>query len=294
MGYLIDGYKIMGKELAAYAVKHRAGIGTAVSVGGTIVSNILSTKAGAKSARMIDSREAEIGRPLSMKEKAELCWKNHAAPAAVALVSSGGAIYSHNQHVKDFNKVALAYSGIKKLYDSGKQATREVLGEKKNAELQDKLNQKYLEEHPEVKQAIKDNKYNPDPSTKQKFWETTTGISFFATVDEIELAIKTMNAEMQALKPRTPGAYICNEPKCIRLSRLFELLNVSIPKGVKEAESFKNLAFLKGSEFDDSDSDKIEAYYTPMIIDDETMETCAALNWVTSPSDLRYGDYLKL
>jgi len=74
MGYLVDGYKIMGKELADYAVKHRAGIGTAVSVGGTIVSNILSTKAGAKSARQIDAKQMELGRPLTRMEKLKLCW----------------------------------------------------------------------------------------------------------------------------------------------------------------------------------------------------------------------------
>ena len=73
MGYLIEGYKIMGKELAANAVKHRAGIGTAVSVGGTIISNVLSTRAGAKSARQIDAKAMELGRPLTVKETGK-CW----------------------------------------------------------------------------------------------------------------------------------------------------------------------------------------------------------------------------
>ena len=108
MGYLIEGYKIMGKEIANYAVQHRSGIGTAVSIGGTIISNVISTRAGAKSARMIDAQEQALGRALTRKEKVKLVWTNHIGSVATAGISCIGAGYSHNQHVKDFNKVAMA------------------------------------------------------------------------------------------------------------------------------------------------------------------------------------------
>ena len=294
MGYLIEGYKIMGKETMGYIHDHRSGIGTIVSIGGTIVSNILSTKAGAKSARQIDAKEAELGRPLKTSEKVKLCWANHIASTATAGLACAGAGYSHNQHVKDFNKVAMAYSGIKKLYDSTQKATKEVLGEKKNAELQDKLNQKYLEEHPEVKKQIVDNNYNPDPSTRRKFWEPVSGISFYSTVDRIELAIKTMKAEMQAKKPRVGNSSVVNEDKCIKLSRFFDLLDVQIPQAIALSDTMQYMAFLKGHEENGSDDDEIGVYYTPMMLDDDTMDTCAALNWETRPSDLRYGGYVKL
>ena len=294
MGYLIEGYKIMGKEFAATAVKHRAGIGTAVSVIGTITSNILSTKAGAKSARQIDAKVMELGRPLTWQEKTKLCWTNHVGSGIATLVSCGGAGYSHSQHVKDFNKVAMAYSGVKKLYDSAQKATREVLGEKKNAELQDKLNQKYIQEHPEVKQQIQSIGPNPDPATQRKFWEPVSGITFFSTVDKIELAIKAMNTEMKLLEARSHGSFVANEDKCIKLIRFFDLLDVDIPLPIRNSETMQYMAFIKGKEKNGSDDDVISAYYTPMVLDDDTMETCAAINWETRPSDLRYGDYLKL
>lgn len=294
MGYLIEGYKIMGKELAQTIVKHRAGIGTAVSMGGTIVSNILSTRAGAKSARMIDAKQNEIGRPLTTQEKVKLCWTNHIGSTGAAVVSCLGAGYSHNEHVKDFNKVAMAYSGVKKLYDSTWKATREVLGEKKNAELQDKLNQKHLEEHPEEKKQILQNKMNPDPSVMHKFWEPVSGISFFTTVDRLEMAFKTMNAEMAALKPRgTGGNIIYRGEYGIKLSRLFDLLDEDIPRGLLMSDTMQHFGFNKGSEDNGNDDEKIGAYYTPMILDEDTMETCAAINWETRPSDMRYGDYMK-
>ncbi len=294
MGYLIEGYKILGKEAMAYAVKHRAGIGTVVSIGGTIVSNIMSTKAGAKSAREIDAKEQEIGRQLTPKEKIQLCWKNHIASAATAGLSCAGAGYSHNQHVKDFNKVALAYSGVKKLYDSAQKATKEVLGEKKNAELQDKLNQKYLEEHPEEKKKILEAGPNPDPHTMRKFWEPITGETFYATVDQVELVLKIMRNEMEALKPRDPRNNLCYCGKYgIKLARFFELGHWDLPNGKSISTTMTNFGWNKGKEKNGSDDDNIDAYFTPMMLDDETLETCVAINWETRPSDMTYGDYLK-
>ena len=60
------------------------------------------------------------------------------------------------------------------------------------------------------------------------------------------------------------------------------------------SDTMRYSAFLKGCEKDGSDDDIIGAYYTPMILDDDTMDTCAAINWDTRPSDLRYGGYVKL
>lgn len=293
MGYLIDGYKIMGKEIADYAVKHRAGIGTAVSIGGTIVSNILSTKAGAKSARMIDAKQQEIGRTLTAKEKLKLCWANHISSVGTATVSCIGAGYSHNQHVKDFNKVALAYSGIKKLYDEGRKATKEVLGEKKNAELQDKLNQKYIEEHPEVKKKLTEERVNPNPGVYQKFWEPVSGEVIYTTVDKIKLVLEIMRAEMDGMKPRNPKNSTYGVPHGIHLRRFFELGEWEISSGKMMSEVLTYYGFNKGKELNGSDDDTIDIYFTPMMLDDETCETCVAINWDTRPSDMRMGDYLK-
>ena len=295
MGYLIEGYKLMGKDAATYIKTHKAGVGTAVSIGGTIVSNILSTRAGAKSARMIDAKEKELGRPLKWYEKVKLCWTNHIGSGAVASVSCVGEGYSQSVNTKNLNSAAMAYSGLKKLYDSTRQATAEVIGEKKNIELQDKIDKKYLEEHPEEKQKIIDTRDNPQPGVKFKFWEKKTGIVLYATVDEIELALKVMRGEMAAMEPRKEDSVQwINDEKCIPMLRFFELLNVDVPLAVREADCIKNLVFLKGKEADGSDDDRIDCWYSPMVLDDKTQETCSAINWVTDPSDKRAGNYIKL
>lgn len=292
MGYLIDGYKIMGKEISSYVTKHRSGIGTAVSIGGTIISNVLSTRAGAKSARMIDAKQMEIGRPLNAKEKIKLCWANHIAPVATAGLSCVGAGYSHNQHVKDFNKVAMAYSGVKKLYDSGKKATREVLGEKKATELQDKINQKYIDEHPEVKKKIIEAKANPDPSTMQKYYEPIFGEVIFATRDQIEGAIKAMKSEMYALPCRSKIAAGRNGIYGVKHRKFYEYGGFKLSEEKLSCKVFQDIGFNKGKEPNGSDDDDISAFYTPMAINNDT-ETCFCINWNQDPSDMTYGDMCK-
>ena len=291
MGYLIEGYKIMGKEIADGIVKHRAGIGTAVSIGGTIISNILSTRAGAKSARMIDQKQMELGRTLTKKEKLALCWQNHIGSTGTAIVSCVGAGYSHNEHVKDVNKVAMAYSGVKKLYDSARQATKEVLGEKKNMELQDKINQKYIEEHPEVKQQIVENRVNPNPGIMQKYFEPHIGISFYSTKDKIDSAIKAMVNEMKTLPPRNKHVAGRSGKYGVPLKRFYEYVNPDIPEETYLSNAMNDDGFNKGSK--DTDDDYIAVYYTAMLLNGET-EACIAINWELEPSDMTYGDYCKL
>lgn len=291
MGYLINGYKIMGKEISDYVVKHRSGIGTAVSIGGTIVSNILSTRAGAKSAREIDAKQMELGRPLTTKEKVKLCWQNHIAPTATAGLSCVGAGYSHNQHVKDFNKVATAYAGVKKLYDASRKATREVLGEKKSIELQDKVNQKYIEEHPEVKENITKSRVNPDPATMQKYHEPVLGETFFCTKDRIEGALKAMRAEMNALAPRNKNVIGRSGIYGVRLRKFYEYAAIDIPEEKMNCSALRDIGFNKGSR--ESDDDTIAVYYSPMMINNDT-ESCIVINWEQMPSDMTYGDYCKL
>lgn len=288
---LINGYKIMGQEAGKYVSTNRAQIASGVSIIGTIVSNILSTKAGAKSARAIDAKASEIGRPLTTKEKIQLCWQNHVVPGATAVGSCVSAAYSNNQHVKNFNKAATAYGTLKSLYDSTQKATREVLGEKKTKEVQDKVNQKYIEEHPETKERIISTKGNPDPHTMQKYWEPVSGEVFYSTRDRIENAIKAMNEKMKAMPNRNKNAAGRSGVYGIPLRMFHELANPYITEEKLCSQVMNKMGFNKGSK--DSDDDVIAVYYTPMLINDDE-ECCIAINWEQDPSDMAYGDYCKL
>ena len=295
LGTLISGYKIMGQETGNYICNNKAQIASGISIVGTVVSNVLSTKAGAKSARSIDAKAYELGRPLTTKEKVELCWQNHIVPGAVAAGSCVSAVYSNNQHVKNFNKAATAYGALKRVYDSTQKATREVLGEKKSQEVQDKVNQKQLENNPKEKQKLLNAGENPQPGVMLKYWEPVSGEVFYSTRDRIDLAVRAMNAEMEALKPREPRSqfYHCGEYG-VKLHRLFELLDIELPNAKDTSEVMTHYGWNKGKELNGSDDEKIDYFFSPMTLDEETGETCSVINWDTRPSDMRYGDYMKV
>ena len=290
---LINGYKIMGQETGAYIQKNRAQLASGASIIGTIVSNIMSTKAGAKSARTIDAKEAELGRPLSKVEKVKLVWTNHIAPSAVATGSCISAVYSNNEHVKNFNQLGTAYGVLKRAYDSTQKATREVLGEKKAAKLQDEINEKYIEQHPEVKKKIISCNENPDPHTMQKYFDKATGITFHSTKDRIESALKSMQNEMRALPPRNKNVPGRSGIYGIPLKRFHELANPNITLEQLESDMMCRNGFNKGKERNGTDDDIIAVTYIPKLINGDT-EAVIMLEWEQEPSDMAYGDFVKL
>ena len=101
-----------------------------------------------------------------------------------------------------------------------------------------------------------------------------------------------MKTELDAMTPRKD---ICGygTPHGIPLKRFFELGDWELPKGKEQCETLLYFGFNKGREPNGSDDDTIGAYFTPMILDDDTMETGLAINWEQRPSDMRLGDYLK-
>ena len=293
MGYMIEGYKLLAQSIGDWICRNRSHIGTGVSIVGTIASNVLSTRAGAKSGRMIDAKSQEMGRPLDTKEKVQLCWKNHIGPAATAGASIAGAVYSDNQHVKDFNRAMVAYTGIKKLYDSTKEATKEVLGEKKNAELQDKINQKKLAEDPEFKKKLAAMPPNPDPAHMQMFYEPVSGEIIWSTMDKIKTAIHVIKLEMQTMPKREPNKQFGPRGKYgIKLVRFFDLADAEISDEKRRSSIMQDYGWNKGCREDGSDDDDCGAIFTPMMVMDDTA-SAICINWNKDPADMQYGDYMK-
>ena len=296
MGYIIEGYKLMAQGFADWVKRNRSHIGTGVSVTGTLVSNILAAKAGAKSSKMIEQKEEELGRPLDVKEKVGLCWKNHIPHAGTAAAACAGAVYSDNQHVKDFNKVATAYGTVKSLLDTTKAATKEALGEKKNLELVDKINKKKLENDPEFKKRLAEMPPNPDPEHNQRFYEQVSGEVIWSTMDKVKNAIKIMGLEMKAMPVREPNKQFGRRGKYgIKLVRFFDLVDWNLPGQKYNSKVMQEFGFNKGQQADGTEDDRINATFTPMLIEGDDGEEYSAIciNWDVDPSDMNYGDYMK-
>lgn len=302
MGFLQtvgQGYKIIGQEASQKIINNRANIFTGVSVLGTIATGIVSAFAGAKSARQIDVQSVQIGRPLTTKEKAALCWKNFVIPAGTVVVSSSGAIGSNRIMAGDIARLTTDVAMVTKGYTEFKKATKEVLNEKQQEQVLDKMADK---ERAKMDPKEINKLREPESSVRtQLFKESFTGISFFSTIDKVNLAVSQMREMMAELKPRSLEGFSSTELG-VPLREFFSFVDQDdvvsrLYNGdvvIHEHFGF-NKGFnrdLKGRSIDDDDP--ISIYLAP----GETKyhgepRSCYVIFWDKDPSDMRLGEMLK-
>lgn len=64
----------LGERFGDFYEANKPHIYTGIGIGGTIMTGVLAAQSGARSARKIDRKEQELGRPLTLIEKGKLCW----------------------------------------------------------------------------------------------------------------------------------------------------------------------------------------------------------------------------
>lgn len=78
----------------------KALIFSAIAVVGVIATVVVSARAGAKAADILEEKEAEKGEDLTTKEKAEAVAKTYIVPAVVAGATIGAIVLSNSEHMK--------------------------------------------------------------------------------------------------------------------------------------------------------------------------------------------------
>lgn len=298
MGFLQtigEGYKIMGQEAKDKIIDNRANIFTGVSVIGTIGTAIASWIGGMKSARAIDAEQDRLQRPLEMKEKAKLCWKNTIVPAGAVIASGASAITSNRIQAGDIARLTTDVVVATKAYNELKKATNEVVTEKQQMAIKDKVAEKDLEKVPQeqIDRLV-------DPSEfgrSQIFREEFSGIVFCSTVDKVRLLIAELQTKMKEIKPRnkygyTPRIWGVHYYEWINGIRK---LDPSATLLDKETAIYKNYGFNKGYwNLDQDDDDDISVYFAPGMITYHGEErSCLSIIWDQDPSDMNLGDILK-
>lgn len=298
MGFLQtigEGYKIMGQEAKNKIEKNRANIFTGVSVIGTIATGIVSAFAGAKSARQIDAKTAELQRPLTLKEKAKLCWKNFAAPVGTCVSASAGAITSRVIDAGDIARLTTDVTLFSKAYSELKKASSEVLSEKQQIEIKDKIAEKKIEQlNPEKINRLPD---PGGPGVTQLFVDNFSGIQFFSTMDKVRLAESKLREMMRELKPRSRFG---NTPTILgvpyREWLAFNGINVNNSNMYdRDITIYKEYGWNKGYNDDGyDDDDSITFYASPgETLYEGQQRSCYILVWEQDPVDMRLGDILK-
>ena len=294
MGYIIEGYKLMAQQAGDWIVKNRANILTGVNVVGTIGTAVISHKDTIKSIRKLDEKGIKY-EDLSIQDKVKNCWKDYIPTALCAVGTSAAGIGSNRVSAKNLAEMTALYTGTRKLYDNYKQASKEVLGEKKEKEVQQKVAEENIQKltksdilgAPHFEQGEEEGKL---------FVLDWLKLPFFSTHQRVELAIKQAQCDMKALPPRSryENAIMSSDwdGKEVGVSLSQIVKYIGFDDKIANAPSLRHQGFNKGFEIDGSDDDPIEIYMVPDTAPDGE-HTCWAIHFDTEPSDMRLGWRIK-
>lgn len=293
-----DGFKVMGEEAKQKVADNRANIFTGVSVFGTIATAIVSAFGGAKSARQIDAKALELQRPLTTKEKAKLCWKNFLVPAGTVIGSSASAITSRVIDSGDIARLTTDVAVVTKAYNEFKKASNEVLTEKQQMEVKDKIAE-------EKRERIRPGDFDKAPCAinvelPQLFVDGfDPNVKFINTMDGVCRAIAEMQAEMAQCKPRNRYGYSPVESGVKYTSWLKKIgFETSLGCG-RGGVIYEHYGWNKGfdnpeSEQTDTDDDVISCYFSPGETEYQGQKrSCYVIIWDQEPSDMRLGNLIK-
>ena len=299
MGFLQTigtGYQIMGQEAKQKVIDNRANILTGVSVIGTIATGIVSAFSGAKAARKIDAKAAELQRPLTVKEKAALCWKDFILPAGTVIGSSASSITSNRIQAGDIARLTTDVAVVTKAYNEFKKATNEVVSEKQQQQIKDTIaEEKRQQMDPKVTNRLVDPEMGMGRA--QLFVDGFSGVQFFATVDKVRLAESKLQHMMSELKPRTWLGYYTSSTIGVPYREWLSLIDAetNVPTYSRDVSIYANFGWNKGYWSEDIDDDDVISFY---LSPGETIyrgeeRSCYVITWDQDPSDMKIGDMVK-
>ena len=293
---MATGYQIMGQEAKQKVVDNRANIFTGISVIGTIATGIVSAFSGAKAARKIDAKAAEVQRPLTTKEKAALCWKDFILPAGTVITSSASSITSNRIQAGDIARLTTDVAVVTKAYNEFKKATNEVVTEKQQQQIKDTISE---EKRKQMDPAVTNRLVDPDMGMgrAQLFVDGFSGVQFFATVDKVRLAESKLQNMMMELKPRQWLGYYTSNTHGVPYREWLCLIEAetNVPTYNRDISIFANYGWNKGYWSDNIDDDDVISFY---LSPGETIykgeeRSCYVINWDQDPADMKCGDMLK-
>lgn len=188
------------KDVKMAVSKHSPEILTGLGIAGMITTTVLAVKATPKALDLIAQAEDEKsdngnGEALTTVEVVKVAWKPY-IPAAVTCVTSAACLIGASSvNVKRNAALATAYNLAATSLSEFKEATREVVGEKKEQLIRNKVAEERVNKEPPNQSAIivsgKGNTRCFDTITKQRFTSDIEAIKKIVN----ELNRKMVNGE---------------------------------------------------------------------------------------------------
>ena len=287
--YALVGFREIGNNIKRICINNKAHILTGLSVAGTITTGILSARSGAISARKIDRREQELGRRLTPGEKIKLCGKDFIAPVASGIVSVAGSIGSDIINTQTIARTNVSLIASEKAYEALNRKTKEVLGEKKTAQIKDEIAKEKADIQKIVTQEALDAAPRSGNGAMYPFVDSYSGLLFYSNLDYINSVVLTMQNMMQDMHER--GDEFDYYDKEVGVHYTEWLRALGFDESVWKTRERLHQGWNRGFDPKGIDDDAIYFYRTT----DERQPGFAVtiINWDPEPKDMRLGRLLK-
>lgn len=287
--YALEGFKEIGRHIGQFCADNKAHILTGVSVVGTLGCGVLSARAGARSARKIDRREAELGRKLYPGEKLKLCGKDFIAPIASCAIAVVGSIGSDVVNTQTIARTNMALVASEKAYEALNRKTKEVLGEKKARTIKDEIAKEEIQTPGVITQVDIDCAPRTGVGTQFLYRDGYSKLIMWSNPDYIMRQLTEMREMMRDLAPR--GDEYDYYDKEIGIPYSEWLSRMGFSRDVWDSVERKYCGWNKGYTRDGQDDDPIECIFSS--VEWKPGITINEIVWEKDPTNMKLGRLLK-
>lgn len=162
------------KSVRTSIVKHSPEILIGIGIAGWAAGTVLAVRATPKAVRCIEEARCEKEDDLTPLEIVKASWKCYIPAAVTCVAATGCLIGSCSVSTRRHAALATAYKLSETALDEYREQVVETIGEKKEKNIQDKVNEKQIEKTPVDQQHIihtgKGNTLFLDPLSKRYFY----------------------------------------------------------------------------------------------------------------------------
>ena len=138
----------MLKSTRSVLAKHSPEILTGIGIAGMITTTVLAVRATPKALDLISDKEYEEQRSLTKMETVKVAWKPYIPAAVTGVVSTACLIGANSVNSKRNAALAAAYTLSDTAFREYKEKVAEIVGEKKERAVHDKVAEKQVRENP--------------------------------------------------------------------------------------------------------------------------------------------------
>lgn len=290
MGTLKDNYILMGDMANDWYEQNKSHFWTGVSMLGTIATAFASSNDTARVFRKCQKKYACDPSELPVKVRLQEYWQDFAPTAACVGISLFGAGKSDHESTKLIAERTGAYLVTKKAYDTLKSSMKEVVGEKKAQQVEQKVAERNAQEIIRANPIYDRNSLPVVGRPEQEFIDKFSGWRFMSNIDYLRLGEMKLQSMMREISPRNTVLYHTNAVRGVAYREW--LCYIGMPQELWNTPERDREGWNKGCDPDGFDDDVIQ--FTTNPIEVEEGRSALEIEWETEPTDMRLGTYLKL